>query len=92
MKYLVKISGPTKRQVEWAHVHGKHSREIKPTKAHIWVEEKNNTMCNMYSGMSKKKAFNWDEWVITSEEQPLVCRVCGKRYKNDEMGKVINNN
>ena len=75
MEYLIRKE-PTINQIEYAHVHGEHDKEIRPSKAHIWVSSKNNTMCNMYSG--NPESFSEDRWFITDKDQPMVCRMCKK--------------
>ena len=88
MEYLIRKE-PTIKQIKYAHVHGEHDRDIRPTRAHIWVSSKNNTMCNMYSG--NPESFSEDRWFISTKEQPMMCRVCKRNKEKKGVDGVKDN-
>ena len=57
----------------------KQGYDVRETKSHIWVSEKNNTACNMYSG--SPKAFDLERWFISENRTLEVCRRCRQNIK-----------
>lgn len=85
MKYLIK-KRPTDSQIKsWIEL----EKEIRPTRAHIWVESKNNTMCNMYAGNATP--FESDRWEVVETNQPMVCRICLKNKEKKGIEGVKDN-
>ena len=48
---------------------------VRDVKCHLWVEEKNNTFCNMYHGGGEKQ-FPKEYWGLSEKRNADVCNRC----------------
>lgn len=60
-------------------------------KCHLWDDEKNNTMCNMYHGAGEKQ-FPSKYWGLSDVRSGDICNQCKDVVRNNKKDKVKYNN